>query len=150
MLGTRWYVANPVMPLERTVADLQIEMVGRPDAEAGGAGQAWLTGYPRSTVGQRLSEAGLAIIDDPRPTQRFFERSDNIVFACAGIPAHTLSSFGLHGDYHGPGDEVERINFAHMAEVVDAATRAVRLLANGDRPEWIEDGDPSRDPTVCR
>lgn len=150
MLGTRWYVTNPVVPLERTVADLQIEMVGRPDEEAGGPGRAWLTGYPRSTIGPRLSAAGLPVIDDPRPDQRFFQRSDNIAFACAGVPAHTLSSFGLHSDYHGPGDEVERIDFAHMGQVVDAATHAVRLLANGERPEWTADGDPSGDPAVCR
>ncbi len=150
MLGTRWYVDNPVVPLERTVADLQIEMVGRPDEAAGGAGKAWLTGYPRSNIGPVLAAAGLSVIDDPRPDQRFFQRSDNIVFACAGVPAHTLSSFGLHGDYHGPGDEVERIDFAHMAQVVDAATRAVRLLANGERPEWAVDGDPSTDPAICR
>ena len=150
MLGTRWYVDNPVVPLEHTVADLQIEMVGRPDPEMGGAGKAWLTGYPRSSIGPVLAAAGLSVVDDPRPDQRFFQRSDNIVFACAGVPAHTLSSFGLHEDYHGPGDEVERIDFAHMAQVVDAATRAVRLLANGERPEWTADGDPSSDPAICR
>lgn len=149
LLGTRWYIREPVVPLERTVADLQIEMVGRPDEAVGGAGQAWLTGYARSTLGRELASAGVPIVDDPRPAQRFFERSDNIAFACQGIPAHTLSSFGLHGDYHGPDDEVDRIDFDHLAVVAGAATRAVRLLAQGDRPEWLPGGDPSQDSAIC-
>jgi len=43
-LGTRWYLAHPVRPLEQTVANLNIEMIGRPDSLAGGPGKAWLTG----------------------------------------------------------------------------------------------------------
>lgn len=150
MLGTHWYARNPVVPLERVVADLQVEMVGRPDAAAGGAGHAWLTGYARSSLGRMLAAEGVPIVADPRPSQRFFERSDNIVFACRGIPAHTLSSFGMHTDYHQPSDEVERIDFAHLAKVAEAATRAVRLLANGPRPAWEQGGSPAGDPAVCR
>ena len=149
MLGTLHYAREPVVPLERTAADLQVEMVGRPDGEVGGAGRAWLTGFERSTIGAGLGAAGLPIVADPRPAQRFFERSDNIVFACHGIPAHTLSSFGLHEDYHRPSDEVDRIDFAHLAQIAEATTRAVRLIANGEAPEWVGEGDPSGDPAVC-
>ena len=149
LLGTRWYIASPVIPLERTVADLQVEMVGRPDPEAGGPGRAWLTGYGRSSVGAALAAAGVPIIDDPRPAQRFFERSDNIGFACRGIPGHSLSSLGLHADYHQPDDEVDRIDFAHLSEVIEATIRAVRLLADGDRPQWLPGGDPSHDAGIC-
>ncbi len=142
LLGTRWYVAHPVVPLAHTVADLQIEMIGRPDPLVGGPGLAWLTGYERSTMGDMIKRAGLPIAPDPRPVQRFFERSDNIAFAMQGIPAHTLSSFGMHADYHQPTDEVSRIDFRHMARVVDAAARLVRLLADGPRPEWHPGGKP--------
>ena len=61
-------------------------------------------------------------------------------FALAGIPAHTLSSYNLHEDYHQPSDEVERVDFAHMAAVVDAAVQAVRFLADGPKPEWKPGG----------
>ncbi len=140
LLGTRWYLERPEAPLERTVADLQIEMIGRPDPEAGGPGRGWLTGYDRTTMGDRLRAAGSPIVPDPRPEQDFFFRSDNIAFARRGIPAHTLSSFNLHEDYHRPSDEVERVDFEHMAALVDAAVEAVRILADGPRPEWTEDG----------
>lgn len=140
LLGTRWYIDNPVVPMEQTVADLQIEMIGRPDSLAGGPGRGWLTGYERTTMGEQLAEAGSPIVPDPRPDQSFFFRSDNIAFARIGIPAHTLSSFNLHTDYHRPSDEVEEVDFEHMAALVDAAVEAVRFLADGPRPDWVEGG----------
>jgi Zn-dependent M28 family amino/carboxypeptidase len=143
LLGTNWYIAHPVIPLERTSANLEIEMIGRPDSLAGGSGRAWLTGFDRSTMGDILRAAGVPIVADPRPAQNFFERSDNIAFARRGIPAHTLSSFNLHTDYHTPADEVERVDFAHMTSVVQSAVRAARLLADGPAPEWKPGGRPA-------
>jgi hypothetical protein len=142
LLGTRWYLDNPVVPLEHTVATLVIEMIGRPDSLAGGPGRGWLTGYERSTMGEMLAAARIPIIPDPRPEQNFFMRSDNIAFARRGIPAHTLSSFGLHTDYHQPSDEVRHIDFAHMTQLVDAAVRAVRVLADGPAAVWHPGGRP--------
>jgi hypothetical protein len=140
ILGTRWYLERPAFPLDKTVVDLQIEMIARPDSLAGGPGRAWLTGYERTTVGDQLAEAGSPIVPDPRPDQRFFFRSDNLPFAQRGIPAHTLSSFNLHADYHTPADEMDKVDFAHMAAVVDAAVRMVRLLADGPTPAWKDGG----------
>ncbi len=144
--GIRWYVRNPRFPLERTVADIQIEMIGRPDSLAGGPGRAWLTGYDRSSMGEMLRASGNPIVPDPRPAQNFFERSDNVVFAWKGVVAHTLSSFGLHGDYHGVDDEVERVDFEHMARVIDAGVQAVRMLADGPAPQWKPGGRPTPPP----
>ncbi|HET6228567.1 MAG TPA: M20/M25/M40 family metallo-hydrolase [Longimicrobiaceae bacterium] len=143
LLGTRWYVAHPVVPLERTEANLEIEMIGRPDSLAGGEGKGWLTGYDRSTMGAMLRQAGIPIVPDPRPAENFFERSDNIAFARMGIPAHTLSSFNLHEDYHTPRDEVDRVDFTHLTAVIDAAARAVRMLADGPAPTWVAGGRPA-------
>ncbi len=143
VLGTQWYLEQPAVPLAETVADLQVEMVGRPDSLAGGAGKLWLTGFERSTMGDALARAGLPVIADPRPEFNFFERSDNIVFALEGIPAHTLSSFGMHTDYHQPSDEVERIDFDHLAEAAQVVSRAIRILADGPHPEWRPGGRPT-------
>jgi Zn-dependent M28 family amino/carboxypeptidase len=141
VLGTQWYLERPVFPLSQTVADLQVEMVGRPDTLAG-AGRLWLTGYERSTMGESFARAGLNIVPDARPQFKFFERSDNIVFALKGIPAHTLSSFGMHDDYHQPSDEVDRIDFEHLEKAADLVVRAARLLADGDLPVWHPGGRP--------
>ncbi|MGH7579124.1 MAG: M20/M25/M40 family metallo-hydrolase [Gemmatimonadales bacterium] len=143
VLGTQWYLERPTVPLARTIADLQVEMVGRPDSLAGGPGKLWLTGYERSSMGESFARAGLPVVADPRPEFRFFERSDNIVFALRGIPAHTLSSFGLHSDYHQPSDEVDRIDFAHLAQAADLVARAARILADSAAPEWRPAGRPA-------
>jgi hypothetical protein len=142
LLGTRWYIQHPALPLDSTVANLEIEMIGRPDPLAGGAGKAWLTGYDRSTMGAMLAAAAIPIVADPRPAQDFFRRSDNIAFARRGIPAHTLSTFNLHTDYHTANDEADRIDFEHMTRVVRAAARATRLLAEGRAPHWKPGGQP--------
>jgi hypothetical protein len=142
LLGTNWYIAHPPLPLEQMVANLEIEMVGRPDSLAGGPGRAWLTGYERSTMGDALAATGIPIVPDRRPGQHFFERSDNIAFARKGIVAHTLSTFNLHSDYHQPSDEVSKVDFAHMAGVINAGARAARILADGAKPEWKPGGRP--------
>ncbi len=146
LIGTRWYIQHPMFPLEKTVANLNVEMVGRPDTAVGGAGRAWLTGFERSTMGALFAAAGLAILPDARPSFRFFERSDNIAFARLGIPAHTLSSYDMHSDYHKPSDEMQRIDVAHMATLIEGAIRAVRILADGERPTWNPGGQPAPSP----
>ena len=143
VLGTQWYLRHPAVPLERTVADLEVEMIGRPDSLAGGPGRLWLTGYHRSTLGERLAAAGLPVVPDPYPDQHFFERSDNIVFAWRGIPAHTLSSYALHHDYHRPSDEIRGIDPEHLDRAAEVVSRAVRLLADGDPPAWHPGGRPA-------
>jgi len=130
---------------KRTVVFLLVtgvEMIGRPDSLAGGPGAVWLTGFERSTMGALLREAGIPIIPDPRPEQHFFERSDNYAFARRGIVAHTLSTYDLYADYHRPSDEVRFVNPAHMTQVINAAARAVRLLADGPAPQWAPGGRP--------
>lgn len=144
--GSRWYLDHPVRPVASTVAQLQVEMVGRPDSLAGGPGKAWLTGYDRSTMGEMFAAAGISIVPDPRPTQNFYRRSDNYRFALAGVPSHAYSSFGLHGDYHNAGDGAEKADYDHMATVIGAFSRAVRLLADGTRPEWKPGGQPTPPP----
>ena len=98
-------------------------------------------------MGEQLAAAGIPVVADPRPSFNFFQRSDNIVFAWEGVPGHTLSSYNLHEDYHKPSDEVARIDFTHLAAAADAITRAVRLLADGERPEWKPGGRPPRPAT---
>jgi Zn-dependent M28 family amino/carboxypeptidase len=142
ILGTQWYVKHPAFPIAQMVADMEVEMIGRPDSLAGGAGKAWLTGYERSTMGEMLKAENIPIVPDPYPQMQFFQRSDNIVFARMGIPAHTLSSYNMHTDYHAPSDDADKVDFGHMTEVIRAAARAALILANGPAPTWKEGGRP--------
>lgn len=94
-------------------------------------------------MGRTLAGRGIPVVADPRPDQRFFFRSDNIAFARRGIPAHTVSSYAMHDDYHQPSDEVERVDLAHLADAVRAVVRSVEALASGPAPRWRPGGRPS-------
>lgn len=142
LVGTRMWLEDPTVPMDRIVADLQIEMIGRPDSLSGGFGRGWLTGYERSTMGDILAAQGSPIVPDPRPEMRFYFRSDNLPFAQLGIPAHTLSSYNMHTDYHTVADEVDQVDFAHMTALIDAAEAMMWELTSGPTPEWKEGGRP--------
>lgn len=145
LLGTEHYLERPLVALARTRANLNLEMVGRPDARAGAPGSLWLTGFERTNFGAACAAAGLAIAADPYPEQRFFERSDNYAFARRGVVAQTLSSYALHDDYHRPTDEAERIDFDHMQRAGEQALGALELLLSADfEARWEPGANPSR------
>ena len=134
--GSRYFADKPVVPLDRIVANLQFEMIGRPDAKVP-PHTLWLTGYERSNLGPELAKRGAKLVQDPHPEQSFFTRSDNIQFARRGVIAHTVSSFGLHKDYHQPSDEIDTIDFAHMTDAIRSMVAPIRWLADATfQPEW--------------
>ena len=92
----------------------------------------WLTGYERSTLGPELAKRGAKLVQDPHPEQSFFTRSDNIQFARRGVIAHTVSSYGLHKEYHTPADEISTIDFAHMTDCDPLDGRADSLARRLD------------------
>jgi Zn-dependent M28 family amino/carboxypeptidase len=140
--GSRYFADRPVVPLPQIVANLQFEMIGRPDDKVP-AHTLWLTGYERSTLGPQLTANGARLVPDPRPDQRFFERSDNIRFARRGVVAHNVSSFGLHREYHQPSDEIRHVNVTHMRDAIASLVEPVRWLATTtDKPTWVEGQRP--------
>jgi len=143
ILGTKYYLDHPSTPLERTVANLNFEVVGRPDESIGGAGKLWLSGAERTNLMEAYAAEEFAIFADPYPQQNFFQRSDNIVFCYRGIVGQTFSSFNLHEDYHQVTDEADRLDYEHMQGCAVAGLQAVRLVADGTvTPEWKEGGMP--------
>jgi hypothetical protein len=142
--GSRYFIANPPVPLPQIVTDLTFEMLGRPDAMAP-AGTLWLTGFERSTLGPELARQGAALVADPHPEQNFFRRSDNYPLALHGVIAHTVSSFGLHSDYHRVSDEIDKIDFPFMTRSLNSLVKPVQWLANSTfRPAWLPGQQPTR------
>jgi Peptidase family M28 len=140
--GARYFQEHPPVPVESFVANLEFEMIGRPDS-AVAAHTLWLTGYERSNLGAELAAHGARLVADPHPEQHFFQRSDNYVLARKGIIAHTVSSYGLHSDYHRPSDDLAHIDFAHMTDAIASMVAPVKWLVNTDfKPEWNKDGKP--------
>jgi Zn-dependent M28 family amino/carboxypeptidase len=134
--GARHFIDAPPVPLGSIVANLEFEMIGRPDA-AVPPHTLWLTGYERSTLGPQLAKHGARLVADPHPAQQFFQRSDNIQLARRGVIAQTVSSFGLHSDYHRASDEVSTIDFAHMTDAVRSMLTPILWLANSSqKPTW--------------
>ncbi|MBK8340421.1 MAG: M28 family peptidase [Flavobacteriales bacterium] len=151
LLGSEYYSEHPVFPLEHTVADLNIDMIGRRDsAHAVGAPYVYVIGSDRlSTELHAINEEANAkyvsldldyTFNAPDDPNRFYYRSDHYNFARKGVPAIFYFS-GVHEDYHGPGDEVEKILpdlLEQRARLVfytawELANREQRIVV--DRPE---------------
>jgi peptidase M28-like protein len=140
--GSRYFADKPVVPLPQIVANLQFEMIGRPD-KAVPDRTLWLTGYERSTLGPSLARHGARLVQDPHPEQNFFERSDNIQFARRGVVAHTVSSYNLHKEYHTVEDETRLIDYAHMTEAIRSMVKPIEWLANSTfKPDWLPGKKP--------
>ncbi len=140
--GNRYFLAHSPLPLDRIVANLEFEMIGRPDP-ATPLHDLWLTGFARSDLGPELVRHGAPLIADPRPREKFFERSDNYSLAQRGVIAQTISSFGLHADYHQPSDQIDRIDFAHLDSAIASMVKPLGWLANTQwKPHWRPGGKP--------
>ncbi len=140
--GANYFLAHPPVALTQMVANLEFEMIGRPDPKVAGD-TLWLTGYERSNLGAELARQGARLVADPHPDQNFFQRSDNYALARRGVVAHTVSSFGLHPEYHQPGDDIAHIDFAHMTRAINSMVAPVVWLVNSNfKPAWVEGKKP--------
>jgi Zn-dependent M28 family amino/carboxypeptidase len=143
LLGSAYYAAHPLLPLERTLAVLNLEHLGRTDSAQGSrAGTLSVTGDDYSDLPAVLVEAGQAtgidVVSGDRRSDRFFEASDNYPLAAAGLVAHTLAVvYDDWPDYHGPHDEWPKIDFANMERTVRMVGAAALMLADSDaEPRW--------------
>lgn len=146
LLGSRHFLDHPPVPLKSIVANLEFEMIGRADP-AVPAKTLWLTGYTYSDLGPTLAKQGARLVDDPHPQENFFQRSDNYMLVQRGVIAHTVSSFGLHQDYHQPSDDLSKIDFAHMTEAIRSLQAPLRWLLDSDFvPKWNEGWPEGKKP----
>jgi hypothetical protein len=140
--GARYFLDHPPVPLTSIVANLEFEMIGRADAKVK-PDELWLTGWERSNLGPELAKHGAKLVADPHPEQHFFRRSDNIALARRGVVAQTVSSFGLHPQYHKPDDDIAHLDFDHLTQSIQSMIEPVRWLANSEfKPEWTVGGKP--------
>jgi aminopeptidase YwaD len=140
--GAQYFLQNPPVPLSKMAANLEFEMIGRPDV-AVEAQTLWLTGYDRTNLGPELAKHGARLVADPHPTEQFFMRSDNYALALKGVVAQTVSSYGLHHDYHQVSDDIAHIDFAHMTRAINSMVEPVIWLVNSNfAPQWIEGKRP--------
>jgi Zn-dependent M28 family amino/carboxypeptidase len=140
-LGSLYYARHPAVPLEKTVADLNLEQVGRTDSSVGPeVSNASLTGFEYSNIAHVLQQAGkltgVKVYEAPNGDE-FFNRSDNQTFAERGIPAHTIVVAFEYPDYHAVGDVWQKIDYDNMAKVDRMiALGSIMLADSADAPQW--------------
>ncbi|HTS78127.1 MAG TPA: M28 family peptidase [Bryobacteraceae bacterium] len=144
LLGSRFYGRHPLEPVSKTVADLNLEQVGRTDSTEGPEiANASITGFDYSDLPKILAEAGkstgIKVYKDPKASDPYFARSDNQALADLGVPAHTLCVAFDYPDYHGTGDHWEKVDYDNMAKVDRAvAVGLLRLASDAPPPKWNE------------
>jgi Zn-dependent M28 family amino/carboxypeptidase len=143
LLGSRYYAEHPLVPLNKTVFNLNIDGAGYNDTSI-----VTVIGLERTTAERDILDAckpfGLTAIQDPAPEQNLFDRSDNVSFARKGIPAPTFSpGFRAFDDainkfYHQAADQAdEQFDFAYFHRFVKAFIHAARRIAdNPSSPQW--------------
>ncbi len=127
LLGSTYYVKNPVYPLKNTVCDLNIDMIGRIDVKhENNPDYIYLIGSDKlSSTLHNTSENVNKIYtnleldytyNDEKDRNRFYYRSDHYNFAKNGIPVIFYFN-GVHADYHKETDEIEKINFDKIEKI---------------------------------
>lgn len=144
LLGSRFYGRHPVFQIEKTVADINLEQVGRTDSTEGPqVANASMTGFDFSDVGIIFKTAGeltgITVYKHERNSDAYFGRSDNQALADQGVPAHTLCTAFDYPDYHGVGDHWEKIDYENMARVDRMVVLGLTMIANNpEAPKWNE------------
>lgn len=144
LVGSKYYGRHPVFPLEKTVALINLEQVGRTDSSEGPqVNNVSMTGFDFTSLGKVFRAAGekvgIVVYKHERNSDNYFSRADNQTLADAGVPAHTLCVAFIYPDYHGLADHWEKIDYANMARVDRMIALALLMIANNPRePKWNE------------
>ena len=142
LLGSQYFGEHPPVPLDRIVANLEIEMIGKQDPNLP-AGVMMMTGFDRSDFGPLMKARGALVTADPYPEQQFFQRSDNYALALKGIVAHTISGWATIPTYHSAEDTIANLDIGFMTAAIQSLVEPLRALADGAfTPQWAEGGRP--------
>lgn len=159
LFGSQSYVNNPLFPLDKTIADLNMDMIGRVKGVADTSAENPMTG-PNGVfvITDNQSRELIEIaneIDKKSPLDfdyslsgrnhplQLFARSDHYNFVKKDIPILFFST-GLHTDYHTPGDDVEKIDFKKLELVTrtvyeigfTVANKKTRLVVDNPYSSW--------------
>jgi hypothetical protein len=147
LIGSEYYCKNPAFPLEKTIANINLDMVGRSaeketgpitDSEkslAGPNGIYIISGNEDSEIskiGNKIS-AGLKLVPSDALTEEFMTGSDHYNFHKKGIPFLCITT-GLHEDYHQPTDDSDKIDYTKMKRVADLTFLITLEIANRKKP----------------
>jgi hypothetical protein len=151
--GSRYFADYPTVPMDKIVAQLNIDMIGRNrDDKASEANTVYLVGSDRiSTELHELNRAANAALpkpltldysfNDPTDLEQLYTRSDHYSYAAKGVPIIFFTT-GLHPDYHANTDEVSKIEFDKMTRITQMVYETALRLANLDHPPVRDNQGP--------
>lgn len=136
--GSEYFAAHPPVPVERMVANVNLDMIGRNWKDTIVA-----IGKEHSDLGATLARVSAAhpelrmqAIDDLWPQENFYFRSDHYNFAKRGVPVLFFFN-GTHVDYHQPSDSPDKIDTEKLARVVKLVYYLGQEVGNAaERPKW--------------
>ena len=137
--GSRWYSEHPTLPLAQTVANINMDMIGRNWTDT-----IVVIGKEHSDLGKTLNrvntahpELGMTAIDDIWPEENFYRRSDHFNFARKGVPILFFFN-GTHVDYHQPTDEPAKIDAEKESRILQLVYYLGQDIGNAAaRPKWV-------------
>ena len=153
LLGSRYYVDHPTVPLDRIVTELNVDMIGRNrEDKLAEANTVYPVGSDRiSTELHRILEAANTAapkplmldyeMNDPADLEQVYYRSDHYSYAAKGIPIIFFTT-GLHSDYHANTDEVSKIEFDKMTRIAQLVYDTGARVANLDHPPARDNRGP--------
>lgn len=142
LFGSRYYGRHPILPIKQTVADINLEQVGRTDSSEGPQlNNASMTGFDFSDIGSVFQDAGkltgINVYKNEANSDFYFGLSDNQALADQGVPAHTLCVAFNYPDYHAPGDHWQKVDYDNMAKVNRMVALGLLMIANNPvAPKW--------------
>ena len=164
LLGSAFFVANPTVPIDSIVAQINIDMIGRGRAEDLPGGSDTYLGVVGSSFDSRDLGDQVAAVNkklakplsldykfDSATTwsgyNNIYGRSDHFNYARAGIPIAFFFT-GLHGDYHQLSDEPEYIDYPHYSAITNYIRDLTVEVGNGPRPR-INGTRPAKPPRTA-
>ena len=142
LLGSKYFSENPTVPIGDIIMNINMDMVGRnyPDTVIAVGRQYTNLGALTDRILQEHPELGFTVIEDPKPEEQAFFRSDHLQFVNKDIPAIFFTTWD-HEDYHKPSDEAHLIDSEKTARIAKMVFYLGARIAGGDEdPEWTEDG----------
>ncbi|NMM46904.1 M28 family peptidase [Marinigracilibium pacificum] len=150
LLGSDYYTQHPVYPLESTVVNLNIDMVGRVDPEhESDKNYVYLVGSDKLSselheISEKTNEKYIGYkldytYNDPEHPDRIYYRSDHWNFAKNNIPVIFYFN-GVHADYHKPSDEVDKIEWQQLQDRAKLVFYTAWELANKDSRIVVDKG----------
>ncbi|GGF05575.1 Peptidase family M28 [Chishuiella changwenlii] len=148
LLGSKYYSDHPIFPLANTIADINIDMIGRIDYEHNKEtkdflyviGSNMLSTDLYNAVKKANQDLGINLdyrYDDPNDPNRFYYRSDHYNFAKHNVPSVFFFN-GVHDDYHQPGDTPDKIEYDLLKRRTQLTFNTAWILANAENRPVVD------------